>query len=205
MIRYTPLLAAAALLAACQNEPAQEDADSVAGEEAIAPSPSEPVSIIRPDIEEAVMIPLEPLDATLSFADSGSELTEAVVAELETILESRQMREGGPVTLGGHSDAGGNDSVNLRVSLARAEAVRDWLVDRGIAADRIEVIGFGEQNPVEPNALPDGEPNEEGRAANRRVEMRVDVPEGMMVEATPRPAADGPQAATPAARPQPAD
>ncbi len=49
--------------------------------------------------------------------------------------------------------------------------------ERGIAETRIEVIALGEQNPIEPNALPDGAPNEAGRAANRRVELSVLVPE----------------------------
>ncbi|ABC64824.1 OmpA family protein [Erythrobacter litoralis] len=189
MFRFTPILLTAALLSACQSEPAPDDVPDPDGEEVIGPSPEEPVSIIRPDIEEAVLIPLEPLNTTISFADSGTDLTPEAVAELETLVESRQVTEGGPITIGGHSDAGGNDAVNMRVSLRRAEAVRDWLVARGVDEGRITVIAFGEQNPVEPNALPDGQPNEDGRAANRRVEIRVDVPEGMMVEATPTPQA----------------
>jgi OOP family OmpA-OmpF porin len=83
---------------------------------------------------------------------------------------------GGPIILRGHSDAGGNDAVNMRVSVERAEAVRDWLIEMGVAEDRIEVIGFGEQNPIAPNALPDGSPNEEGRALNRRVDVSVLLP-----------------------------
>jgi len=43
----------------------------------------------------------------------------------------------------------------------------------GVAQDRISVIAFGEQNPVEPNAKPDGTPNERGREANRRVDVTV--------------------------------
>ena len=65
----------------------------------------------------------------------------------------------------------------MRASMARAEAVRDWLVENGADAERITTIAFGEQNPIEPNALPDGSPNEEGRAANRRVELTIDVPD----------------------------
>jgi OOP family OmpA-OmpF porin len=45
-----------------------------------------------------------------------------------------------------------------------------------VAEDRIEIVAFGEQNPVAPNALPDGTPNDEGRAKNRRVEIRVAPP-----------------------------
>ena len=69
------------------------------------------------------------------------------------------MAEGGEIILRGHSDSGGSDDGNLRASQARAEAVRDWLVDNGIDSERITVIAFGEQNPAAPNALPDGSPN----------------------------------------------
>ena len=116
---------------------------------------------------------LPPLKTTLSFADGTAELTEAVRAEILTIVASQQIEAGGPIVLRGHSDSQGSDEASLAASRARAEAVRDFLVENGIARDRIEVIAFGEQNPVEPNALPDGSPNNEGRAANRRVEVTV--------------------------------
>jgi len=86
------------------------------------------------------------------------------------------MLAGGPIIVGGHSDAAGSDAVNLRASTARAEAVAEWLVGMGVAQDRIIVIAFGEQNPVEPNAKPDGTPNEAGREANRRVDVTVALP-----------------------------
>ena len=174
------------ILAACADS-APSSGDAVDVE---APSPEEPVSIIRPDIEEAVMIPLDDLDVTISFADSGSVLTEEAGTQLQELLASRQVAEGGVITLRGHSDAGGNDAVNLRVSGERAEAVRAWLVENGIAEDRITVIAFGEQNPLKPNALADGTPNEAGRAANRRVDIQVKAPEGAMKES--RPAATAP-------------
>lgn len=182
----TLILAPLLVAAACSDAPAPK-ADEPVEVETPDPTASEPVSIIRPDIEEAVMIPLETLNATIVFGDSGSELSEESIAQLETLLEARQITDGGLITLRGHSDACGRDEVNLRISRERAEAVRDWLVDNGVAEDRITVIAFGEQNPIEPNALPDGSPNEAGRAANRRVEVTVEVPEGTMVEADPAP------------------
>lgn len=141
-------------------------------------SDGEPVSILRPDVEiERPVDPLEPLETTIAFAEGGSALSDEAVAALEQILESEQYQEGGAITLRAHSDAGGSDEANMRASTARAEAVRDWLIENGTDAERITIIAFGEQNPVEPNALPDGSPNEEGRAANRRVELTIDVPE----------------------------
>ena len=146
-----------------------------------APQPAstdEPRSIFREEpkaeaLGAALAPELPPLETTISFADGTAELTEAARGELATVLESDQLEAGGSVVLGGHSDAGGSDAANLRASQNRAEAVRDFLIANGVAEGRITVIAFGEQNPVQPNALPDGSPNEEGRAANRRVDITV--------------------------------
>jgi len=70
----------------------------------------------------------------------------------------------------------GNDSANLRASRVRAEDVAAWLVERGVDDDRITVIAFGKQNPVFPNAMPDGKSKEDGRALNRRVEIDIAPP-----------------------------
>lgn len=136
-----------------------------------------PTSIIREGFEEPVneAIPLSPLDMRIGFPDGGSDLSETAIADLETLLKSPQVREGGPIILRSHTDAGGSDEVNLRASQARGEVVRDWLVERGVAEERVQLIVFGEQNPIEPNAMPDGTPNEAGRAINRRVEIHVGV------------------------------
>ncbi len=78
------------------------------------------------------------------------------------------------VLIEGYADAVGSESSNLRLSRARAEAVRDYLVASGIAADRLRVVGWGEIDPLAPNARDDGSDNPEGRAVNRRVELSVE-------------------------------
>ena len=122
--------------------------------------------------------PLEPLEVTVRFEKNGSELSDTAKMRIREIVESEQFAEGGPIVLRGHSDTSGSDDANLRASQRRAETVRDLLEELGTNTDRISIIAMGEQNPVEPNANPDGTPNEAGRAANRRVEITVGVPEG---------------------------
>ena len=140
----------------------------------------EPVnSIIRDDIEEApalVDLPPDPVDVTIGFPDGGTAIGEQDERRLQMVLESDAMAEGWPIVVGGHTDSGGNDRANLRASRARAEAVAAWLVERGVDDDRVQVIAFGEQNPVAPNALPNGEPDEAGRARNRRVQITIAEP-----------------------------
>lgn len=130
-------------------------------------------SIIRDDARAAEPeAPVEPLTVTVPFGSSGN-LTEASERVLMGVLESDALREGWAVILRGHTDSSGNDSANLRASRSRAEAVAAWLVERGVDDERISVIAFGEQNPIAPNAKPDGSPNEAGRARNRRVDIEV--------------------------------
>jgi outer membrane protein OmpA-like peptidoglycan-associated protein len=65
----------------------------------------------------------------------------------------------------GHTDSVGSDEYNQNLSEQRADAVRDYLVQQGIAADSIEAHGFGKTQPIASNDTP------EGRQQNRRVEL----------------------------------
>ena len=71
------------------------------------------------------------------------------------------------IRITGHTDAVGSDEANQILSEGRANAVRDELIKRGIAAERIEAEGKGESEPIADNAT------EEGRAKNRRVEFTI--------------------------------
>jgi len=134
-------------------------------------------SIIRPDVSadaerEVVEVP-EPLAATVGFPDGGSKLAPEAVGVLQDVMKSKQLTQGWPIVLRGHTDSAGNDSGNLIASRRRAEEVAGWLVDQGVAQERIEVIAMGEQRPIAPNAKLDGTPDEVGRARNRRVEIWI--------------------------------
>lgn len=71
------------------------------------------------------------------------------------------------IELGGHTDQTGTEQWNEKLSLARAQAVKQFLIDQGIEKNRITAIGFGSKKPIAPNT------NELGRAQNRRTEMRI--------------------------------
>ena len=162
------------LLGACDSNPAAAPEPQPTS---LASSEPAQASIMRPDIATPTEAPapVEPLEVAIGFPGGGADIAEAEIAKLETLVASVQVKQGGPIRLGAHSDAGGGDAANLAVSRARGEAVRDWLVEHGIAEERLTLVLFGEQNPVRPNALPDGSPDEAGRAANRRVEIHVPV------------------------------
>ena len=67
----------------------------------------------------------------------------------------------------GHTDSVGSEAYNQKLSLARAESVKTYMVSQGLPAAKVRVEGKGESSPIAPNDT------EEGRAKNRRVEITV--------------------------------
>jgi outer membrane protein OmpA-like peptidoglycan-associated protein len=70
------------------------------------------------------------------------------------------------IEIRGHTDSQGPAAFNLQLSQKRAESVRQYLINGGIAADRITAIGVGEEEPISSNATA------EGRSQNRRIEFK---------------------------------
>ncbi|TFI56303.1 OmpA family protein [Sphingomonas parva] len=133
---------------------------------------------MRPEVTEEVTPPPpppppEPLRAVIAFGESGVRLDKAAQAAIDALIADPRFAEGGRITLSGHSESSGSDADNLAVSRRRAEAVRDYLMSRGVPAERMIVIALGERRPLEPNANPDGSDFPDGRQRNRRVEILV--------------------------------
>ncbi|MDZ7282886.1 OmpA family protein [Sphingomonas sanguinis] len=164
--------------------PAEANANEI-GNNAVAEAPSETKSIIRPDIEPApspTPTP-EPVERTIPFPAKRAQPDQAGLASLDALLGDPTYRLGGPITLWGHSDSSGSDAANLLASRHRAEAVRDYLVKKGTAPERITVIAMGEASPLVPNRKLDGSDDPEARDKNRRVEIKVDLPASRPAEA----------------------
>jgi OOP family OmpA-OmpF porin len=81
----------------------------------------------------------------------------------DKLVENPQAR----AVIGGHTDSTGPAEYNQGLSERRANAVRDYLIQKGIAAERIEAVGYGMTAPLVSNLTP------EGRAVNRRVDITV--------------------------------
>ena len=69
------------------------------------------------------------------------------------------------VAIHGHTDNVGGAKSNMKLSVGRAEAVKDYIVSKGVTASRITTKGFGFTKPIGDNSKP------EGRAKNRRIEF----------------------------------
>lgn len=112
------------------------------------------------------------LDKTLSgrvveFESGAATLTPVGRAILDEMsLAIKQVGEP-RLQLVGHTDSSGDRLANIGLSLARANAVRDYLVAKGISAKSLSALGAGPDNPVTTNDTA------EGRAKNRRIEFRL--------------------------------
>jgi outer membrane protein OmpA-like peptidoglycan-associated protein len=98
------------------------------------------------------------------FDTNRATIQEASFPRLDRVAEYMTHRPSVRIRVGGHTDNVGNARRNQRLSEQRAQAVRDYLVSKGIDPSRIEAVGYGDQNPVASNDT------EEGRAENRRIE-----------------------------------
>ena len=97
-----------------------------------------------------------------SLKPGGKKALQAYLKEARAHLSSAR-----EVKITGHTDNVGGKEYNTKLSLRRAEAVRDYLVSLGVKSKKMKVIGKGETKPVASNST------KEGRAKNRRVEIEV--------------------------------
>lgn len=103
----------------------------------------------------------------IQFAFDNSTITTTSATSLEKLVAMMKQNTDYRIVLEGHTDSSGPAEYNQKLSGYRAQSVKNYLVQRGISVDRIEVRGYGESQPVASNDT------EAGRAINRRVEFKV--------------------------------
>ncbi len=101
------------------------------------------------------------------FKTNSAQLTDDAFGKLDLIVEYMKKHPNKRIRVEGHTDSQGSETYNKTLSFKRAQAVKRYLVSQGIAAQRIEVMGYGESQPVADNTTP------EGRQLNRRVEVKL--------------------------------
>jgi len=109
------------------------------------------------------------LSGSVLFASNESTLLPAAMIKLNEVADA--LIKGNPdsnITVEGHTDSQGQRQYNMDLGQKRAQAVRDQLVSRGVASDRIKAVGVGPDRPIANNTTA------EGRANNRRVEIIVE-------------------------------
>lgn len=136
------------------------------------PPPPPPPVVSPPPAPAPVPEPTPVPEPITELAGIGFEPDSAVIAiESAPIMEKAyELLSQHPeisVEISGHTSVEGDRERNLRLSLQRAEAVKSYLVGRGIAAERIQTVGYGPDKPIRDNA------SEDGRRQNRRIEFHL--------------------------------
>ena len=108
------------------------------------------------------------LSGGVLFATGQATILPGAQAELNQVADALKTQAEHHFTVEGHTDNQGTDAINNDLSNRRANAVRDYLIVRGVASEAITAQGFGSTRPIGDNHSP------EGRAMNRRVEIVVD-------------------------------
>jgi OOP family OmpA-OmpF porin len=99
--------------------------------------------------------------------DFGKSTIRPVSFETLNNLAKLLTDKGVNLKLAGYTDNVGSDAVNLKLSKERAEAIKTYLIAKGVSASKIEATGYGKENPIAPNNTA------EGRSVNRRVEFNI--------------------------------
>jgi cytochrome c553 len=143
------------------------------------PPPPAPVAVIAPvvapaHVSESYKILLEDKPVRIkgtSFSAGAAKLNKAAGNQLTGVVEFAVDHPEAKLDVIGYSDSTGSDKLNAKLSLARADTVKKYLVKKGIAADRIVTRGLGPADPMGDNKT------KAGRALNRRVEIRSVIKE----------------------------
>ena len=99
------------------------------------------------------------------FASDSAEITPEAEKRLEKCWAVIQSHPYEKIVIKGHTDSTHSQEYNMELSLRRAQAVADWLIEQGLDANQVEIKPYGESQPVADNSTM------EGRALNRRVEI----------------------------------
>ncbi|HWF43436.1 MAG TPA: OmpA family protein [Candidatus Kapabacteria bacterium] len=103
----------------------------------------------------------------LQFEPSQAMLVNEFIPELERVVRLMHVRPAMRIRIEGHADSTGSPELNMKLSEERAIAVKRYLMQSGIAPDRMETVWFGSSRPITTNAT------EEGRRTNRRIEFVI--------------------------------
>lgn len=148
-----------------KTNPLNKDTDSGSVEDGVeVKRGTDPLNADDDVVKVGVPIILEGITFEVNKATIKPESEETLMKVLKTLQTYPEIE----VEISGHTDSDGSAQSNLRLSQARADAVKDWLVNKGIEPKRITTKGYGEYKPIADNKT------KEGKAKNRRIEfMRI--------------------------------
>ncbi|MDP2228736.1 MAG: OmpA family protein [Moraxellaceae bacterium] len=113
------------------------------------------------------------MPGNITFATAQSSVKADFYPVLDGVADVLKEYNKTTLVVSGHTDNVGRDDYNMKLSQDRANSVAQYLISRGVAGGRIKAVGYGKSMPVADNST------ENGRAQNRRVEIRIDPPANM--------------------------
>ena len=134
------------------------------------PAPA-PVIIPEPVVEAEPVAEPEPAPTLANFRgffeNNSAELKDSAHEELNKFADYMTNNPESRIIITGHTDSRGSEAYNQKLSERRANAVKDYLTNKGIESNRMTSMGAGESSPVADNSTSDG------RAQNRRVAVEL--------------------------------
>lgn len=127
----------------------------------------EPVIVIEPEVTEEIQKTLNSYAKTILFNSGKSSIKEESNDVLNEIINILKEYPSAKFSIEGHTDSVGSNTLNQNLSEERASSVMNFLIERGIASNRLSSKGFGESKPIATNAT------KVGQAQNRRVEINL--------------------------------
>lgn len=149
-----------------QAEIAQAKQDLIDSEKRTAAALAELAKLATVKEEERGLVVT--LSGSVLFQSAKSTLLPSAQVKLDQVANALLAVRARSLIIEGHTDSQGSEAYNQGLSQRRADAVRDYLVQRGYPSDRIQTRGMGEGSAIADNASP------EGRANNRRVEIVIE-------------------------------
>ncbi|EON76340.1 hypothetical protein ADIS_3468 [Lunatimonas lonarensis] len=112
----------------------------------------------------------------IQYETNSHDLTRESKMAIDTLVYGLQEVNNLAISIGGHTDDVGDERYNIELSERRAQAVYNYLIDKGIEVDRLDFRGFGKSSPLVPNT------SAANRALNRRVEIVLKLRDDIQVE-----------------------
>jgi OOP family OmpA-OmpF porin len=106
-------------------------------------------------------------DSEIRFATSSAAIEPTSLALLDRLVDVAERCPAATIEISGHTDSQGAEDINLDLSRRRARAVLDYLAGKGVSAERLQAVGYGEGRPIADNSTATG------RARNRRIEFKI--------------------------------
>jgi outer membrane protein OmpA-like peptidoglycan-associated protein len=110
------------------------------------------------------------MPGNITFATGQSAVKADFYSVLDAVADVLKEYNKTSIAISGHTDSVGRDDANIKLSQDRANSVGQYLISRGVSGARINAVGYGKSQPVADNST------ENGRAQNRRVEIRINPP-----------------------------